>query len=490
MKLRSLVASRPKDLSQPQNLYQLIVQADGSEPGYSLTLSSGSQKLESGQLPDLAVVDTKSAALFPGSIVQGEAAYIQAGKLIPNPLPRSGGTLTVSGVQFTGGPASLHVTETTAATVAQALRQLMNERVAPGQAGETYCSFTQVYSAAQASYQVNASFGYLSLANLSNTFQSANDTRSNHVLINCQEQYFTVSFMPDSTPTSLGYEAYFAPNLSMDLVKRYIGTGNPPLVLSSVTYGSELFVIADSKSSVSDMMDALKAAVGFSGFSASGSFTTHQQSVLKSISVAALAIGGRASAQEGILTAMTPDQVPAALVSYLHNSLDIAASGGAAQEYGLPISYDLSYLDFNDVGETATIYGTPYQASPAVLKWAKVHFHQDGDGKDWDTEVDLMLKDGQGGIVALNHLGKHTDFGDNTTTQDYPINPTKPISKEELLDSGSFDMIIHPNGHDHWNYTAYLSLGFDDNTSAIGITQNWEDQNMTGRSTKLNTFIH
>jgi len=496
LKLRSLnraPAVHPAGVSvaaDPDALYQLIRQASGSESGYSYTLGSGPQQLESGTLPDLEVADSNATALYPGAIVQGRAQDIRAGHLVENPLLRSGGTLTIDGIHFSRGSQSQAIPVVNSASVQNALASLTGQPYAPDQGGSTYCSYSQVYNSDQAAYQVDASLSYLDIASVKNAFSETTDTTQNHVLVYCRQEYFTATFDPNSTDTSAGDDAFFDKNLSLDLAKRYIASGNPPLYIDSVTYGSELYILASSKSTASDMMDTLKVAVSYGGVSGSGSFTDHQTSVLNSMNVSAVARGGRATAQEGVLTSLTPGTVAAGLVSYIHNSINIAGGSTGPQEYGIPLSYHLSYLDFQPVAEVATVYGTKYAASPRMLKSALVHFHQDGDGKDWDTEVDLMLKNGVGGMVAQSHLGQHTPFGDNTTTQDYPINLVSPISQDELLNSGSFDIIIHPNGHDRWNYTAYLTILWDDGTKSVGLEQNWNDQNMTGRSVKLTSFIH
>ncbi len=476
--------------SDPDALYQLIRQASGSESGYAYTLGSGPQKLESGTLPDLEVADANAAALYPGAIVQGRDKDIRTGHLVENPLLRSGGTITIDGIHFSRGSQSQDLAVVNSSTVQNAVANLTGQPYAPDQGGSTYCSYSQVYNSDQAAYQVDASLSYLDIASVKNAFSQTTNTAENHILVYCRQEYFTVTFDPKSTDTSAGDDAFFDKNLSLELAKRYIAPGNPPLYIDSVTYGSELYILASSKSKASDMLDTLQAAVSYAGVSGTGSFSDHQTSVMNSMQVTAVARGGRATAQEGVLTSMTPDTVAKGLVQYIRNSINISKGSTGPQEYGIPLSYHLSYLDFQPVAEVATIYGTKYAASPRMLKSASVHFHQDGDGKDWDTEVDLMFKNGSGGLVAQSHLGQHTAFGDNTTTQEYPINLVKPISQDELLASGSFDIIIHPNGNDRWNYTAYLTIVWDDGTKTVGLEQNWQDQNMTGRTVKFASFMH
>jgi hypothetical protein len=487
-------AQRPVKLdAQTDALTKLIVDADGSETGYTLTMNAGNAgaTLDSGTLPSLDAFDFNADAVYPGSIVQGKPQFIQAGQLAPNPMPRNGGTVTLTDVQFQHGEISKHVSPGTASMVGQALQDLATQHFTGDQAGSTDCSYSRVYSSADASYKAQASFGYLGMASVKDTFSSADDHTQNHLLVTCRQEYFTASYLPDATNTSAGLASFFAPGVSLALANQFIGPKNPPLFVSSVTYGSELFMMADSKSSTSDMQNTIEAAANYAGVSGSASFTYQQQSVAKSMNITALAIGGRASAQSGVLTQIPGGDLGKGLTAYLRKSLNISSSGGQAQEVGLPISYKLSYLDLTPVQEIATVFGQTYASSPAALTSAKVHFHQEGDGKDWDTEVDILLKDANKATVAGIHLGKNTPFADNSTTGDYTLVPTQhPAISKDLMNQGSFDLIIHPVGHDTWNYSAYVTLYFDDGTSETGIVRNYVNENYTGRTAMLSGFVH
>ena len=494
-----LMQFQPAVPAAPSSLHALIVGAtDGHKPfQLQLGASSGQAQLDSnaaeGGFPDLAAFDFNYQSLYPGAIVQGKAQYMAAGQLTPNPATPSGGTLTLNGAHFQNANAktSMHVSSATNAGVTAALQTLTNQHFSADQGGMGGCTMKQVYSSSQASFGVNASAGYMGMASMSNTFKSADDNHSNHLLVYCQQQYFTISYMPDPTSNALGNEAFFSSNMTPDLVQPYMGSGNPPLFVQSVTYGSELYLLLDSTYSAQDMQDAFSASVNVVFAKGSVSITDHQKNVLDSTTIHTLEIGGRASAQEAVNAgALDGANVHTQLAAYIKASGDFSPSGGQAQEVGLPISYKLAYLDFTPVEEVATIFGTPHQVSPASLSKAMVWFHQNGDGKNDDDEVDIRLLDSGSKEAAHLHIGKNSPFADNSDTKLFVLTLDTPHTMKELMEHGTFVLHTAPSGNDTWHFDAHITLEFSDGSKLSGIETSTISEQKTTMTYPLGTILH
>ena len=452
----------------PQTLDDLIVLADNGEKPYEQTFGAGPLTIDSGTFPDESVYDFNADATFPGALVQGKAAFIDAGQLVVDPLPPAAGTLTLHGVTLKPGASlSTHVGADNAAQVTQAVNELVTQAFYPDQAPVWSCTFASVNSSKDASYAASASFGYGNMVSLSDTFSSADSQSTNHVLAKCTLSFFSISYMPDNRPDAVGNAAFFDPGLTVAQATQYIGPGNPPLFLQSVTYGAEIILLADSNTSSSQMQDSLKAAFSYAGATGSLGLDASTKSTLSTMTVHILAMGGRASAQGPLVTSLTGASVADGLVQYLKEALNIAASSTQSQETAVALSYKLAYLDFTPVAETATILGYTKQVTSANLTGATIQFQQDGNGKGKDTLVDISVEDGSGRSIAYAQVGKNTQWGNNVLSPVIPL-PIVAQGAEAALASGNLHLTIHPSGQDRWKFTAYVHFAYDDHTTAFG----------------------
>ena len=488
---------QPAPPAAPDSLHSLIATATDGHTPYGLKLGETSEavldsNVAEGGFPDLSTFDFNMSSIYPGAIVQGKKEDILTGKLVVDPGTPGGGTLTLNGAQFKEANAktSIHVQSATDAAVTAALQKLTSQRFAGDQGGSNGTTMTQVHSSSQASFEVDASAGFMGMADMSNTFKSASETNTNHVLVYCRQEYFTVSYMPDATTTALGEEAFFNPNLTTEEMQPFMGPGNPPLFVQSVTYGSELYLLLDSSYSAQQMQDAFKASVSFF-VNASVSMTAEQKAIVNSMTIHTLAIGGRASAQEAVSAGvLTGANVHKQLADYLRISGDFSASGGSAQEVGLPISYKLAYLDFTPVEEQATIYGNPHQVTAAALKSASIRFHQNGDGKNQATQVDLTMLDSDGAEAAHWRLGPTWGFPDNSDRPYLKAPPIelaidRPRAVKAGLQGGQLIMHVTSDGDDVWNFDAHIQLVFEDGSKLTGI---WANQSIQAGDPTKNTL--
>ena len=481
--------------SGPSPLLTYIQSSLRGDQPYNLSGSAGSgqQVLENFGRNDITALAANAVALFPGSLVQGRDSFIQSGQLDPIGINAAAGKITITGGQFQNRNAAVTapVSSASNSAVETALQGLVTQPWVPDQAGLNSCNLDIVQSSSQAALAVGASASYIGYGSIKDTFSTTDSRSSNHVVIYCEQQYYTAAYTPDNRNGYNNLDAYFAPGLDINVAKRAFGPSNPPLVISSVTYGSQLFIEADSTEDAQTMKNDLNVAVGAFGVGGTGSIDVQTASRLNNVTIRIKAIGARASAQTAVISAGTPGGVAQGLKTYLANSIDFSSAGGVAREVGLPISYTLSYLDGVMVAEQGAAYGSPVSVGPQIdtLVGASLHFHGNGDGKDCDTTVDLGLSDPGGNRVAYTHLPAGYCFSDNGDTQEIPLNIENTSISRDIIQRGYFDINISTVGNDTWNYTAYLTLRFKSSPPLGGQLRDSVSDSNTHHHTNLCQFF-
>jgi len=485
----------------------LIEQSNGAEKPYATTYDTGIQ-LDNGAFPDLSVFNYNLPSLLAGSLVRGDVNFIESGQLVVLPLNPSSGTVTIGGITLKqGAKTSVHVAPATQSQLMQAFTTLANQPRQGDQNTLWDCKQSSANSSADASFQAGVSLGYLNYASFKNLFSSAETSSQNHVVIQCKVELFSLSYTPDSSPNATVNAAYLDPSTTVATASEFIGPGRPPLVVSMVTYGAEFFMMVDSTASSSDMEDALTAAFNYAGVSGSVALTDKQKSTLANSDIHVLSMGGRASAGSDIAPVFSGSSAADALVGWLKGNVDVSSSGGEAQETGVPISYQLNYLDGTPVAETATVNGVAKPTTSAKLTHATIQFQQEGNGKGKGTLVDIYLEDSNQKEVEVYQIGNNSTFTNHSLSPLYALQ-TLADADEAAMAGGYLHMRIHPSDHDVWKFTASLVLSFSDGTtqrgqtttelssdstavSAPGHSSNGQDA-ASGKELRiaLNTFVH
>ena len=115
------------------------------------------------------------------------------------------------------------------------------------------------------------------------------------------QKMFTVSIVTPQTPSGFFSKQFTKASLTQQEHLGRIGRGNPPVVVSNITYGRMLLYSVTAKASTSDLQGALQAA--YDGGAASGSISLgiHQQQVLNSATTNVVAVGGSATAAQNLI---------------------------------------------------------------------------------------------------------------------------------------------------------------------------------------------
>jgi hypothetical protein len=103
----------------------------------------------------------------------------------------------------------------------------------------------------------------------------------------------------------------------------------------------------------------------------------------------------------------------------------------------------------------------PHVAPGSVLTSARITFFTDTDDKDGDTFVRVAVTDGQSNRLAALLNGFFGHFNDQTAAGPFGMVVRSGVTAD-ALEGGNVQISITPNGHDTWNFSYELDLGFSD----------------------------
>ncbi len=313
-------------------------------PGWSCTETNYSLTNEPSKF---VVVDPNADVLWPGSLVQGKS--LASGLLDPIPVKRAPGTITLT----IAGGASATFSRTMPEASLSSATQAMND-ILGGYNGGTPSKFSftseSVYSSDQMRVSVDANVTSETWsASGSLTFDSS--TAKSHYLIKFSQEYFTMAFQPPE-----GAHGVFDPSVTSDDLKPYVGAGNPPVYVASVTYGRIFYLLFESSAKQTDLEAAVKAAYNGAAIGASGAVSAGDESIINDSTVTAYGLGGDAKAA---IKAATGSNQFEQIGAFLTEGADFSP-----QSPGVPISYTVRYL--GDSSEVKLGLTTDYTAKNCV----------------------------------------------------------------------------------------------------------------------------
>ena len=159
-------------------------------------------------------------------------------------------------------------------------------------------------------------------------------TTKNYVFAVFRQKFYDVSFQAPAMPTDV-----FRDHENFTDPLNQIVPGNPPLLVSKVSYGRMILFRAESEQSTSDISAALNAAYnGGASVKVNSKLTASQ--VLNATQISYIVVGGNAANALKPIAASNGDMYTAVRNAIAAES----AANYSAANPGVPISYTLTYL--------------------------------------------------------------------------------------------------------------------------------------------------
>lgn len=343
----------------------------------------------------LVVLDPNADSLWPGALVQGRS--MRSGILDPINLRRAPGTITLANLTLSresGDERPLYsreIKDPTNATVQEAIQEMVSRGVKPDTAAKVSFAAHQFYSLDHAMLQVGMSGSWLT-ANVRSQLEANVSAQKTHFVVQFAQSYYTVSFTPMETA---GPASFFAPDIKLENAKRYIGNDNPPVYVSSVTFGRMLFLFISSSASNSELRAALNGSFRAVVASAKVDIDARHREILQNSDIRVLALGGGSGTTVDLLAG---DDKLGGLKKYLTEGINFGATNP-----GVPISYQLRYRKDNSLARLSL--STDYQVYDYRTQAAKevvVTFKLTEDDKDKEEEIQLKVYKGNVEVGAKN----------------------------------------------------------------------------------------
>jgi len=248
---------------------------------------------------EFVAIDPDHSIMWLGNLIQGRS-HLQVGSLQELPI-RERATLNIS-IDLLRGDNTRRVKDPSLTSVNKAIGELVENAVNAGHEASTnvYFESKEAHSSSQASLDLGFSAEYLgSSAEASLSVDKLG--KENTLFAYFIQKAFTVSMELPAAPQDLVSDAFTQPQLDNLIEKDYISENNPPLYISSMSYGRVLIYKMTSTDSVQRIQAAINAS--YSGITGGGSGYSEVdlQKTLSTAKIKISAFGGNQSNIEAMI---------------------------------------------------------------------------------------------------------------------------------------------------------------------------------------------
>ncbi len=298
-------------------------------PGVCAMWQEGEQTCTEGYLAQTVHFDTfialqpNSPALWPGSIVRG--GEVAAGFLAPVGLLRAPATFSVSLENLGGSPVGMMEQPSLSS-----FREIRNQILAQGTTGATPAQISYdietIKSSSQLDVSVGAGVDWTGVIDLDSLFEWGDSGLENKYLFDFTQTYYTVDLDTPLRPAGL-----FDASTTVADAAIYMGEGNPPMYVQSISYGRRVLFGLETNESLEQVTAAVDAAVATV---LDVDVDVADMDALSGSKITATVLGG--DGDGAVKTVLGIEQL-----------LEFITAGGnySAESPGVPIAYKLAYLD-------------------------------------------------------------------------------------------------------------------------------------------------
>lgn len=331
----------------------------------------------------LVSFDPNADSIWPGAITQTRT--LPQGLAAPIGLARRPGTITLSDAVISGGSSASKYSRTISSPSLASTRDAIGGILAQDgvrlAAKSNYLAET-AYSMNEASLKMGVAVSWMN-GSVKASFSGSWLAKKTTMVVRFVQAYYTVSFAAPPSP-----EKVFGPLVTADDARPYMGPGNAPGYVSSVTYGRMLIMKVESDESERDLRAALDVAFS----KGSVSVDAKSKDVLKSSTFSVFVLGGSPDDAARIQAADAENRA-GALGTYIEQGANFDPKSP-----GVAISYTVRRLADNETIKVASTidYQVPVCTPAAVnvaLDLQKLFIRKDGKaGGSTTADYELWLE--------------------------------------------------------------------------------------------------
>jgi thiol-activated cytolysin len=322
--------------------------APNREGDYSCTVQDLS---ETRQYDKVVAYSANSDSLWSGSLLRGDSVY--SGLFTQTVFDRKPMAISVSLENIAGGKSAV-MESPSLSSFRDTLSSILDSEITGATPANIYSEIEQVHTQEQLTLALGAEVSGLgSSFGISSSFNWNDETVHSRYLVRYTQSYYTVDVDAPSNAS-----AVFGDGVTLQEVQDKFGDGNPPLYVSSITYGRMVVFTFESDYSAQELGAALEFVYS-GGVDVSGNVSVTYKDIVSSSKITAYILGG-----SGGEAARTIDSYEALM--------DFIKEGGnyTKDSPGAPIAYKLNYLRDNEPARLS--YTTDYQVKDCARVSQKV----------------------------------------------------------------------------------------------------------------------
>ena len=386
------IRSLPYLPAEDPNLQQTGAGGANGEGDYSCTSENLS---ETRQYDKIVAYGANTESLWPGALVGGDSVY--SGLFTQMVYDRNPVTFSV-GMENLAGAKSATMTAPSLSSYRDNLTNILDSEITGATPANIYSEIEQVHSSEQLSLALGVDVQWGGVGSIAASFDFSREETKSRYLVRFTQSYYTVDVDQPRSPADV-----FAPSVSLDEVQEQIDATNPPLYVSSITYGRMVVFTFESDYSAEEMNAALEFAYS-AGVEVSGSVSVSYQEMIESSKITAFILGG-----SGADAVQTIDSYEALM--------DFIQSGGdySRESPGAPIAYKLANLKDNSSARMS--FTTDYTVKDCVrvnqklmVKLESIKVDNDGGDADNDLEVYGHIWADSAGSTAEDLMNLGSDY--------------------------------------------------------------------------------
>jgi len=328
---------------------------------------------ETRQFDRIVAYAANSDGLWPGAIVAGASIY--DGLFSQVGFERRPLTISVS-LENLAGRKSARVEAPSLSSYRDALAGILAAELDGATTANIYSEIEQVHSEEQLALALGAEVSWLgSAGHVKASFDFDQQQIRSRYLVKYTQAYYTVDLDTPARPSD-----FFAPSVTLADVSARVDERNPPLYVSSVTYGRMVLFTFESQYSAEEMEAALEFAYS-GGVDVSGDVSVTYRDIISSSKITAFILGG-------------PGGAAARTIDSYQALIDFIKDGGeySRESPGAPIAYKLSYLADNSPGRISLTTDYDVKTCERVSQKVKVTLQSirvESDGGDGGDDLEI-----------------------------------------------------------------------------------------------------
>jgi len=202
--------------------------------------------------------DPNAEVIWPGSALQGQSIT----RSTPDPIiaPRGPGKIVLN-ILIGADSSSCEVTEVGQAEITSCANAIIGRLPAYQFPANGVLKVDHITSEKQLQVAVKANASYFGLFKAKASFNLDFQNGLNKFLVSLNQSFYTLSFQRPAFA-----HQFVRDGVTVDDIWPFVGPGNPPVYISSVTYGRVFYLLVESSDSIETISASLNASFGFGGF--------------------------------------------------------------------------------------------------------------------------------------------------------------------------------------------------------------------------------